>query len=152
MITYHASTWAVRRWDWFNGGKQVQPQSFCQFWRTVILYATVKWVLLVLTFPVRPVFHRAVALGERYDAWEKRHKPGTERVAKGLGGFYGLAVVFVILAVLSGSWFMAGVLMGMAFATVLIGYVCIRTGILGLLWQVAVAVHHGICPPMEIER
>lgn len=43
--TYQESEWAVRRWDWFNGGKAIEPQSFCQFWRTVVLWATVKWFL-----------------------------------------------------------------------------------------------------------
>lgn len=43
--TYHESEWAVGRWDYFNEGRAVEPKSFCQFWRTVLVYATVKQVL-----------------------------------------------------------------------------------------------------------
>lgn len=46
---YHESEWAVRRWDWFNGGRIVRPLSFCQFWRTALVWATIKWLL----FPVQ---------------------------------------------------------------------------------------------------
>ncbi|KKM97451.1 hypothetical protein LCGC14_1167750 [marine sediment metagenome] len=37
---YEDHNWMVRRWDKFNGGKQVGPKSFCQFWRTVLLWAS----------------------------------------------------------------------------------------------------------------
>ncbi|KKK89062.1 hypothetical protein LCGC14_2736860, partial [marine sediment metagenome] len=42
---YHELDWAAKRWDWFNGGRVVEPRSFCQFWRTVLFYATAKWFL-----------------------------------------------------------------------------------------------------------
>lgn len=42
---YHESERAVRTWDWFNEGRIVEPKSFCQFWRTVLMYATIKWTL-----------------------------------------------------------------------------------------------------------
>ena len=44
---YFEGTWAVRRWDRFNGGKQVVPRSFCQFWRTILLWATLASLPLV---------------------------------------------------------------------------------------------------------
>ncbi len=40
MRTYEESSWAVRRWDWFHHGTIIEPKSFCQFWRTVVVYAT----------------------------------------------------------------------------------------------------------------
>lgn len=43
--TYHESDWATRRWDRFNEGRIVEPRSFCQFWRTVLLYATISQLL-----------------------------------------------------------------------------------------------------------
>ena len=42
--TYAESDWAVRRWDRFND-RLVKPLSFCHFWRTVLLYATVQQLL-----------------------------------------------------------------------------------------------------------
>ena len=42
---YHEMDWAAQRWDWFNEGRIVEPRSFCQFWRTVLLYATVALLL-----------------------------------------------------------------------------------------------------------
>jgi len=48
MLTYRDSEWAVRRWDWFNGGRVVEPLSFCQFWRTVLVWATLKVLFLPL--------------------------------------------------------------------------------------------------------
>lgn len=41
---YAESDWAVRRWDRFND-RLVKPLSFCQFWRTVLLYATIQQLL-----------------------------------------------------------------------------------------------------------
>jgi len=45
--TYTEYDWAVRRWDRFttgsksrNGPRFQTPKSFCQFWRTVLLWAT----------------------------------------------------------------------------------------------------------------
>ncbi len=44
--TYSESDWAVRRWDRFNkGDRSIKPLSFCQFWRTVILYVTLQQLL-----------------------------------------------------------------------------------------------------------
>ena len=48
--TYRTSDWAVRRWDGFND-RLVEPLSFCQFWRTVLLYVTISQLL----GPVRAV-------------------------------------------------------------------------------------------------
>ncbi|KKM20980.1 hypothetical protein LCGC14_1640030 [marine sediment metagenome] len=42
--TYSETDWAVRRWDRFND-KLEKPLSFCQFWRTVLLYATIQQLL-----------------------------------------------------------------------------------------------------------
>lgn len=47
---YEADDWAVKRWDWFNGGRRVTPKSFCQFWRCVFLWATMKQILGWLPF------------------------------------------------------------------------------------------------------
>ena len=41
---YSETDWAVRRWDRFND-RLVKPLSFCQFWRTVLLYATIQQML-----------------------------------------------------------------------------------------------------------
>jgi hypothetical protein len=46
MRAYHESEWAVRRWDWFNGGRIVEPLSFCQFWRTVLFYVPIRCLLM----------------------------------------------------------------------------------------------------------
>lgn len=43
---YRDQEWAVRRWDKFNDGEQ-EPRSFCQFWRTVLLWATLASVPIV---------------------------------------------------------------------------------------------------------
>ena len=53
--TYHETEWAVRRWDRFNGERTVEPKSFCQFWRTVLLYATVQQLLAPLAWVQRGV-------------------------------------------------------------------------------------------------
>ena len=45
MLRYQRADWAVRTWDWFNEGRLIEPLSFCQFWRTVLLYATLKRLL-----------------------------------------------------------------------------------------------------------
>ena len=42
---YREFDWATQRWDWFNSGRIVEPKSFCQFWRTVLLYVTIKQLL-----------------------------------------------------------------------------------------------------------
>ena len=56
---YHESEWAAQRWDWFNEGQIVEPKSFCQFWRTVLLYATVAYFFrpverLLVSIPTFP--------------------------------------------------------------------------------------------------
>ena len=40
MKLYTTMDWMVRRWDRINGGRKVAPKSFCQFWRAVLLWAT----------------------------------------------------------------------------------------------------------------
>ena len=40
MKVYSTAEWMVRRWDRINGGRKVAPKSFCQFWRAVLLWAT----------------------------------------------------------------------------------------------------------------
>ncbi len=57
---YHESDWAARRWDWFNEGRLVAPKSFCQLWRTVLLYATVAYFVrpferLLVSLPSIPI-------------------------------------------------------------------------------------------------
>ncbi len=52
---YAESDWAVRRWDRFND-KLVKPLSFCHFWRTVLLYATVQQLLAPWRAVVRRVW------------------------------------------------------------------------------------------------
>ena len=37
---YNHDEWAVRRWDALHDGIQVEPKSFCQFWRTVYIWCT----------------------------------------------------------------------------------------------------------------
>lgn len=44
--TYTDQDWAVQRWDRFNGGKIIEPKSFCQFWRTVLLWSTLSIIPL----------------------------------------------------------------------------------------------------------
>ena len=44
---YSEQEWAVKRWDRFNGDTQVTPTSFCQFWRTILLWATLASIPLV---------------------------------------------------------------------------------------------------------
>lgn len=149
---YHEADWAAKRWDWFNQGRIVEPKSFCQFWRTVVLYATVKWLLVLATFPMRPMFHRAVAVGEGLDAFEKRHKKGMARFGVGVVAFYVTACALIIFAALVSSWFWGLVSLGGAVVVAFAAYGYIKTGVLGLLWQAAVAAHHGICPPVKITR
>jgi hypothetical protein len=52
---YHELDWAARRWDWFNKGRIVEPRSFCQFWRTALLYATLKQLFGPLTRPLSAI-------------------------------------------------------------------------------------------------
>lgn len=47
-VTYNQSSLFVRVWDWFNDGRVVTPLSFCQFWRTVLFYSPVKFLLTKL--------------------------------------------------------------------------------------------------------
>lgn len=48
---YSENEWAVKRWDWFHRGEKKEPHSFCQFWRTVLLWAT---LAIVMPF-IRPL-------------------------------------------------------------------------------------------------
>ncbi len=100
---YSESDWAVRRWDRFNKGRAVKPLSFCQFWRTVILYVTLQQLL----WPAKAVMGVAVRL--------KRFAP------------LGAAVVVVILVTsggaISGSNLVVslvlGIILGMALGFIL---------------------------------
>ena len=152
MLTYQKSDWAVRTWDWFNGGRQVEPKSFCQFWRTVVLYATVKRLLLAATFPARPMFSRAVIVGERMEAFEKRHHKAMGWLGIGAVVLYVTGSALVVLAALFTNWLWALATLGVALVGALGIYGCVKTGILGLLWQAAVAAKHGGCPPVTILR
>jgi hypothetical protein len=65
---YHEMDWAARRWDWFNEGFIIEPKSFCQFWRTVLFYATVAYFFrplerLLGSFPSLPSIPVPSALG-----------------------------------------------------------------------------------------
>lgn len=202
MRAYHESEWAVRRWDWFNGGRIVEPLSFCQFWRTVLFYVPVRWLLTpllimsraaagvpmprivdqgmlsagnglwlllriigqVLWFCAHPLrwvmppvgriaLTGAVSAGEPVAAFGKRHKEGLETVGKVLIVLVLIVCYGVILvALLLESWFWTLVGISSLMTTLFAGYGVIKSGILGLFWQAAVAAHHGICPPMDIVR
>lgn len=65
-LTYLDSEWAARRWDRFNEGRIIEPLSFCQFWRTVLLWATIKQ----LATPMRPVVRVGAQLSG--SAWVRR--------------------------------------------------------------------------------
>lgn len=208
--TYGESEWAVRRWDWFHGGRIVEPLSFCQFWRTVLLWATILWLLTPLrwadrvtadwtlprvptpnipwryallpvkgcwfvlregarglwrlTYPLRcaakPVggaaLAGAVGLGERIEASYQPHKIGIDRaIVAFFILFYGGLAAFFILAAFLASWFWTLVAIGALIAAVMVGfagYGIAKSGVLRLLGDVAVVVHHGICPPVRIVR
>ena len=45
-LQYSSGSWMVRRWDWFNR-RITGPKSFCQFWRTVLLWATLASLPLI---------------------------------------------------------------------------------------------------------
>lgn len=182
MLTYRDSSWAVRRWDWFNKPWQPLPLSYCQFWRTVLVYATIKWLLTPLNFlptpllwllliggrtlwllalplrsllplVARPALAGGVRAAEPIVAFGKRHK-------EGLGNLY-VAFVCLWLLGVAGYWLVMALLASL-FWTLIGGvglvvisfaaYGFIKSGALGLLWQAAIATHHGICPPVEIIR
>ena len=44
-IKYDNDSWMVRRWDKFTDGDT--PESFCQFWRTVLLWATLASIPII---------------------------------------------------------------------------------------------------------
>ena len=205
MLTYHESSWAVRRWDWLNGGKVVMPQSFCQFWRTALLYASIRWLLLPLAalgelaqripLPTLPRFMLApflllcqgcwlavrlgarglwrltyplrcagkavggatltglVAVGEPVVGFGERHKEGLTVLGVSLVVLVAAAeVAFIAVLLLLESWFWSLVGLGGLVVSSLALYGLYKSGVLGLLWQAAVAAHHGICPPVEIVR
>ena len=69
---YETGSWAVRRWDNFNGGRIVEPLSFCQFWRTVILWASLAAVpilggLFLTHLGVRPTSDERAASQAKFD-------------------------------------------------------------------------------------
>ena len=69
---YETGSWAVRRWDNFNGGRIVEPLSFCQLWRTVILWATLADVpilggLFLTHLGVRPTSDERAATQAKFD-------------------------------------------------------------------------------------
>lgn len=155
--TYQASEWAAKRWDWFNRGKIVEPLSFCQFWRTVLIWATLRSLLTALLYmPARvgggALLGGVVNSGEALDRWGKRHATLGRRIGSGLMVMYLTACAFVIFTAATGSglWTLVG--MGIGFAIVAALYGLFRIGAVGLLWQAAVVAKHGICPPVKIER
>ena len=44
---YTGQDWAVQRWDRLHEGRHVEPRSFCQFWRGVLLWATLASIPIV---------------------------------------------------------------------------------------------------------
>ncbi len=69
---YPTGSWAVQRWDKFNGGKMVEPLSFCQFWRTVILWASLAAVpilgkLFLAHLHVRPTSDERAVSQAKFD-------------------------------------------------------------------------------------
>ena len=89
--TYPESEWAVRRWDWFNGGRVVEPLSFCQFWRTVLVWAPIKWFLTPLRWMLPPL--------RRLWYWEP--SISTPRIVQRVA--QGTRYIVVVLA--KGCWF-----------------------------------------------
>ncbi len=47
MTQYTSQDWAVQRWDRLHAGRHVEPRSFCQFWRGVLLWATLASIPVV---------------------------------------------------------------------------------------------------------
>lgn len=84
-MEYHEAGWVARRWDWFNKGEIVKPKSFCQLWRTVLLYATVKQ-LIPLFIRRRYTWLCAWAEAERNKTYYKESST-TPRWALRMGGF-----------------------------------------------------------------
>ena len=203
--TYQGSEWAARRWDWFNDGRVIEPLSSCQFWRTVLVWASIRWALspfvwlysLIpdvaiprpvlqllalparvcwfilrniarglwrLTYPLRcvakPVGGAALAGAVKIrqpiaDSYQ-RHKTGADRVIVAVAIlFYGGLAAFFIIAAFLASWFWTLIAIGALAAALVVGFACYgfsKSGALRLLWEVAVVVHHGICPPVRIVR
>jgi hypothetical protein len=214
MKVYQESDWAVRRWDWFNEGLSVRPLSFCQFWRTVLLYTTIKQLLApvravgrltrfvpsinlpgpkvpehvskragsllrglgrglarglwFLAYPLRllmpPVGRAAVAgvvtVGEPIERFGQRNKDalGVLLVVFATLAVGSVITVYLVIAFLASLFWTSIVIasvIGGGFA--LFGFFrsgmpMLILGVLGLLWDAAVAAKHGICPPVEIER
>lgn len=159
--TYQASEWAARRWDWFNRGKIVEPLSFCQFWRTVLIWATLRWLLRAFLYlPARVggrialvgVVNSVEGINGWVDGWATRHATACKRIGPAVLAVYLTGIAFVILAAATGSglWTLVG--MGMGFMIGLALYALVRIGAIGLMWQAAVVAKHGICPPVKIER
>ena len=151
---YHESGWAVRRWDWFNDGKIVQPKSFCQFWRTVLLYSTVKWLFT-------PIRGRSIWRGRSLN-W--LIIPSNESVSNVTIVSVKVFVIPLVLGSLSllyfqnaGIWGVVGLWIFFGLCFVLIGFTkiggwCVLWNILALLWDASVAAKHRICPFVKIIR
>ena len=155
--TYQASEWAAQRWDWFNRGKIVEPLSFCQFWRTVLIWATLRQLLAIIIYiPAkaggRVALAAVVGSGEAMRRVRNRHEVVIKRVGTVAMVLYVTACALVIFTAITGSglWTMIGMGIGFAVGTAIYGL--FKIGALGLLWQAAVAAKHGICPPVKIER
>lgn len=156
--TYHESEWAARRWDWFNEGRVVKPRSFCQFWRTVLIYATLKQFF---TRPFRSLAKSVggaalkgiVTAGEPIDSFGQRHIRVFKLLGWSLIGAYAIGAAALFLApAYTASWFwtLLGVVAGVVVILALYGIV--KCGVIKLVWEAAVAAKHGICPPVEIVR
>lgn len=156
--TYQASEWAAKRWDWFNRGKVIEPLSFCQFWRTVLIWATLRQLLIAFLFiPVRiggrAALAGVVSSGERFNRFGEHHDTLIRRIGIGFLALYlsGCATI-IIMSIIGVNLLWALLVMGLGFAIGLAFYTLLRIGALGLMWQAAVAAKHGICPPVKIER
>ena len=182
MLTYNDSSWAARRWDWFNKPSLVVPLSYCQFWRTVLVYATLKWILTPLRFLPKPLLRLLLAGGRVlwFLAWPLRlvipliARPSAaaavrvcnpivdfgEQHKETLTNLYvlfvflymGSVVIAAIVFVFLASWFWSLVGIGGLVVGSLALFGFIKTGAPGLLWQATVAAKHGICPPVMIVR
>lgn len=153
---YHESDWATRRWDWFNRGKLVEPKSFCQFWRTVLLYVTIKQLLTPARLVGRPAVRGVIAVGESMDTFEQRHRTGLKVFALGLLAIYfgGVAILILALAFTASS-FWTSVAIGSVVGTGFFGFAIygfVKIGAVRLVWEAAVAAKHGVCPPIKIVR
>ncbi len=208
---YSDQDWAVRRWDSFNGGKQIEPKSFCQFWRTILLWATLASIPLIgrvlflthliekppakkwsgdgvserriaalrkivdrpaafvwwLLWPVRIVLYgawRATAtvvafVDERDTRWLETALFGALLLVAVVA--FGFLLIVLGLA-LAGAWrenwpvFLA-IALGVPLLLASVFLLALRFGssimsFFQVVWGVAVASKHRVCPPMVIAR